>query len=75
MFCIDLVVDDFYGLFGCEYVKKVYFDDVFCIVRVGCVFNGGEWLVFEFNGKIINEFFEVGFCEFCIYWCIYNKVV
>lgn len=42
LFCIDLVVDDFYGLFGCEYVKKVYFDDVFCIVRVGCVFNGGE---------------------------------
>ncbi|WP_159359527.1 replication initiation factor domain-containing protein [Vibrio cholerae] len=70
---IDLAVDDFHGLFGREYAKKAYSDDAFRTARAGRAPNGGERLVSEPNGKIINESFEVGSRESRIYWRIYNK--
>ncbi|WP_181448286.1 replication initiation factor domain-containing protein, partial [Klebsiella quasipneumoniae] len=70
---IDLAVDDFHGLFGREYAKKAYSDDAFRTARAGRAPNGGERVVSEPNGKIINESFEVGSRESRIYWRIYNK--
>ncbi len=67
---IDLAVDDFHGLFGREYAKKAYSDDAFRTARAGRAPNGGERLVSEPNGKIINESFEVGSRESRIYWRI-----
>lgn len=70
---IDLAVDDFHDLFNRQYAKKAFNDDAFRTSIYGRSPNGGERLIVEPNGKVVNESFEVGSRTSTVYWRIYNK--
>lgn len=70
---IDLAVDDFHSLFNREYAKKAFNDDAFRTSVGGRSPNGGERLITEPSGKVVNESFEVGSRQSTVYWRIYNK--
>ena len=70
---IDLAIDDFHGLFGREYAKKAFNDDAFRTSIYGRAPNGGDRVITEPSGKIVNESFEVGNRQSTVYWRIYNK--
>lgn len=70
---IDLAVDDFHDLFNRQYAKKAFKDDAFRTSVFGRAPNGGERLITEPNGKVVNESFEVGSRISTVYWRIYNK--
>lgn len=70
---IDLAVDDFHNLFNRVYARKAFNDDAFKTSLFGRSPNGGERLIKEPNGKIVNESFEVGSRQSSVYWRIYNK--
>ena len=70
---IDLAIDDFHEMFGREYAKTAFKENAFRTSAFGRAPNGGERLVKEPNGKVVNESFEVGNRQSTIYWRIYNK--
>lgn len=70
---IDLAVDDFNNLFNRVYARKAFYDDAFKTSLFGRSPNGGERLIKEPNGKVVNESFEVGSRSSTVYWRIYNK--
>ncbi|RXJ74332.1 hypothetical protein CS022_04585 [Veronia nyctiphanis] len=75
---IDLAVDDFDGLFTCDYAEKAYKDGAFRRSNRGLNPTYEPKRVYQdtqFGLKLINEGVIVGSRRSTVYWRVYNKAL